>query len=146
MTSLRVLRAYLSVQNASVHLLLLPCIYTILPIYWLTSSPCPLFATGEPAQECPQAPVLDLAETSDDDIILTASTYRTVSCMHPATPSLSCIVTSESGKQQVVTGSYDGIARLWDLRITKGTVKSFKVWDGMNVLAVDGVGMWHRRN
>ncbi|KAG1784273.1 hypothetical protein EV702DRAFT_1191271 [Suillus placidus] len=33
-----------------------------------------------------------------------------------------------------------GIARLWDLRSTKGAVTSFRVWDGMKVLAVDWVG------
>ncbi|KAG2124881.1 ribosome biogenesis protein YTM1 [Suillus clintonianus] len=101
----------------------------------------------------PERPMLDLAETPDGNIVLAASTDHTVSIfdlrvsslssstgimMHPATPS--CIATSESGKQQVVTGGYDGIARLWDLRSTKGTVTSFRVWDGMKVLAVDWVG------
>jgi ribosome biogenesis protein YTM1 len=51
--------------------------------------------------------------------------------MHPATPP--CIAPSESGKQQVVTGTYDGIARLWDLQSTKGAVTSFRVWGGMKV-------------
>jgi ribosome biogenesis protein YTM1 len=96
--------------------------------------------------------MLDLAETPDGNILLGASTDRTVSIfdlrvsslssstgimMHPATPS--CIATSESGQQQVVTGAYDGVARLWDLRSTKGAVTSFRVWDGMKVLAVDWV-------
>lgn len=97
--------------------------------------------------------MLDLTETPDGNVLLAASTDRTVSIfdlrvsslssstgvmMHPATPS--CIATSESGKNQVVTGSYDGVARLWDLRSTKGAVTSFRVWDGMKVLAVDWVG------
>lgn len=101
----------------------------------------------------PERPMLDLAETPDGNVLLAASTDRTVSIfdlrvsslssstgvmMHPATPS--CISPSESGKHQVVTGSYDGIARLWDLRSTKGAVASFRVWDGMKVLAVDWVG------
>jgi ribosome biogenesis protein YTM1 len=100
----------------------------------------------------PERPMLDLAETPDGNILLGASTDRTVSIfdlrvsslssstgtmMHSATPS--CIATSESGKQQVITGAYDGVARLWDLRSTKGAVTSFKVWDGMKVLAVDWV-------
>ncbi|KAG1849167.1 WD40 repeat-like protein [Suillus subalutaceus] len=100
----------------------------------------------------PERPMLDLAETPDGNILLGASTDRTVSIfdlrvsslssstgimMHPATPS--CIATSESGKQQVVTGAYDGVARLWDLRSTKSAVTSFRVWDGMKVLAVDWV-------
>ncbi|KAG1768606.1 ribosome biogenesis protein YTM1 [Suillus placidus] len=100
----------------------------------------------------PERPMLNLAETPDGNILLGASTDRTVSIfdlrvsslssstgimMHSATPS--CIATSESGKQQVVTGAYDGVARLWDLRSTKGAVTSFRVWDGMKVLAVDWV-------
>ncbi|KAG2102879.1 ribosome biogenesis protein YTM1 [Suillus discolor] len=101
----------------------------------------------------PERPMLDLTETPDGNVLLAASTDRTVSIfdlrvsslssstgvmMHPTTPS--CIATSESGKNQVVTGSYDGVARLWDLRSTKGAVTSFRVWDGMKVLAVDWVG------
>ncbi|KAG1778845.1 hypothetical protein EV702DRAFT_967425, partial [Suillus placidus] len=87
------------------------------------------------------------------NVLLAASTDRTVSIfdlrasslssstgimMHPATPS--SIATSETGIHQVVTGSYDGVARLWDLRSTKGAVTSFRVWDGMKVLAVDWAG------
>ncbi|KAG1886502.1 WD40-repeat-containing domain protein, partial [Suillus subluteus] len=98
-------------------------------------------------------PMVDLAETPDGNVLLAASTDRTVSIfdlrisspssstgimMHPATPS--CIATAESGKHQVVTGSYDGIMRLWDLRSTKGAVTSFRAWDRMKVLAVDWVG------
>lgn len=101
----------------------------------------------------PERPMLDLAETPDGNVLLAASTDRTVSIfdlrvsslssstgimMHSATPS--CIATSDNGKHQVVTGSYDGVARLWDLRSTKGAVTSFKVWDRMKVLAVDWVG------
>jgi ribosome biogenesis protein YTM1 len=100
----------------------------------------------------PERPMLDLVETPDGNILLGASTDRTVSIfdlrvsslssstgvmMHPATPS--CIATSENGQKQVVTGAYDGVARLWDLRSTKGAVTSFRVWDGMKVLAVDWV-------
>jgi ribosome biogenesis protein YTM1 len=106
-----------------------------------------------PHQNVPERPMLDIAETPDGNVLFAASTDRTVSIfdlrvsslssstgimMHPATPS--CIATSENGKHQVVTGSYDGVARLWDLRSTKGAVTSSKVWDWMNVLAVDWVG------
>jgi len=104
-------------------------------------------------QNVPEKPMLDLAETPDGNVLLAASTDRTVSIfdlrvsslsssmgtmMHPSTPS--CIAPSESRKEQVVTGAYDGIARLWDLRSTKGAVTNFKVWDGMKILAVDWVG------
>jgi ribosome biogenesis protein YTM1 len=97
--------------------------------------------------------MLDLAENPDGNVLLAASTDRTVSIfdlrvsslsssagimMHSATPS--CIATSENGKHQVVTGSYDGVARLWDLRSTKGAVTSFEVWDRMKVLTVNWVG------
>ncbi|KAG2348226.1 WD40 repeat-like protein [Suillus weaverae] len=73
----------------------------------------------------PDRPMLDLAETADGNVLIAASTDRTVSIfdlrvsslssstgilMHPATPS--SIATSESGKHQVVTGGYGGVARL----------------------------------
>ena len=78
--------------------------------------------------------------------------------MHPATPS--CLVypsaaptfplnananaTSPStpSAHQVLTGAYDGIARLWDLRSLKSAVASVKTWDGTpkKILSVDWVG------
>lgn len=78
--------------------------------------------------------------------------------MHPATPScLVCPCTSvtsvnDSGETssstpvlsvpQVLTGAYDGIARLWDLRSLKSAVASIKAWDGTpkKILSVDWVG------
>jgi ribosome biogenesis protein YTM1 len=40
--------------------------------------------------------------------------------------------------QQVVTGAYDGVVRVWDLRSTKSAVASFRAWDGgKKVLGVD---------
>ncbi|KAG2118315.1 hypothetical protein DEU56DRAFT_838651 [Suillus clintonianus] len=47
--------------------------------------------------------------------------------MHPTTPL--CTATSESGKKQVVTGAYGGIARSWDMRSTACivTMKVFAV-------------------
>ncbi|KAG6854544.1 ribosome biogenesis protein ytm1 [Blastosporella zonata] len=60
--------------------------------------------------------------------------------MHPATPS--CVAPSTSGsRQQVVSGAYDGVVRLWDLRSTKGAVASFKPWsEGKKVLCVEWEG------
>ncbi|KAJ8596069.1 WD40 repeat-like protein [Rhizopogon salebrosus TDB-379] len=101
----------------------------------------------------PERLMLDLAETPDGNVLLAAPTDRTVSIfdlrvsssslsssagimMHPATPS--CIAPSGSGKQQVVTGAYDGVARLWDLQSTKGAVTSFRVWGGKKVCG--GIG------
>jgi ribosome biogenesis protein len=55
---------------------------------------------------------------------------------HPSTPSSVTVCTTNS--HQVVTGAYDGIVRVWDLRSMKGAMASFKVWDGVKkVLSVD---------
>ena len=78
--------------------------------------------------------------------------------MHPATPS--CLVypsaaptpplnanangpsPSTPSAHQVLTGAYDGIARLWDLRSLKSPVASVKAWDGTpkKILSVDWAG------
>jgi len=66
----------------------------------------------------------------------TALSSATLSFMHPSTPS--SVTLSPTSDSQIITGSYDGVARLWDLRSTKSAVASFKVWDGeKKVLAVD---------
>ncbi|KAK2466569.1 hypothetical protein APHAL10511_001431 [Amanita phalloides] len=71
------------------------------------------------------------------------------SFMHPTTPS--CIAlptypgssTSSNMANQVVTGAYDGIVRVWDLRSTKSAVASFdgfgsdKDKDSKKILGVD---------
>ena len=58
------------------------------------------------------------------------------SFLHPSTPS--CVTVSTTNSHQVVTGAYDGIVRVWDLRSMKGAMATFKVWDGMKkVLSVD---------
>lgn len=58
---------------------------------------------------------------------------------HPATPS--CVAACESNWHQVVTGAYDGVVRVWDLRSTKAAMATFKAWDGgKKVLTVD----WRR--
>ncbi|KAG6380478.1 ribosome biogenesis protein YTM1 [Boletus reticuloceps] len=115
----------------------------------------------------PERPMLDLVVTPDGHTVLASSTDRTVSIfdlrspslasttgtlMHPATPS--CLVypvanasetlspPSTSSAPQVLTGAYDGIARLWDLRSLKSAVASVKAWDGSpkKILSVDWVG------
>ncbi|KAH7921924.1 ribosome biogenesis protein YTM1 [Leucogyrophana mollusca] len=117
----------------------------------------------------PEKPFLDLALTADGHIALAASTDRSVSIYdlrsssssltnsigaltHPAT--VSCIVPSSGApakstagsldtaytQHQLITGAYDGIARLWDLRSTKAAVAVFKVWHEKKILSVDWVG------
>ncbi|EIN14717.1 ribosome biogenesis protein YTM1 [Punctularia strigosozonata HHB-11173 SS5] len=103
-----------------------------------------------------EKPFLDLALTADGHTALTASTDRFVtiydlrsqgdatalsassgSLPHPSTPS--CVCVGPSGSQQVVTGAYDGVARIWDFRSTKSALASLKTWDGsgQKVLGVD---------
>ncbi|KAG6896992.1 ribosome biogenesis protein ytm1 [Termitomyces sp. T32_za158] len=71
------------------------------------------------------------------DVRLSPSdTTAPVSFSHPATPS--CVAASDSGSQQVVSGAYDGVVRLWDLRSTKGAVATFSPWErGVKVLCVE---------
>ena len=89
--------------------------------------------------------------STDGTTVLAASTDRTVAVYdtrdtgavaatvstlsHPATPS--CVVAGAEG-HQAMTGAYDGVARLWDLRSTKAAMSSFKVWDGQKkILSID---------
>jgi ribosome biogenesis protein len=61
------------------------------------------------------------------------------SLLHPSTPS--CVTVSTTNSHQVVTGAYDGIVRVWDLRSMKGAMATFKAWDGLKkVLSID----WRR--
>lgn len=98
--------------------------------------------------------MLDLSLTNDENTLLAASTDRTVSIfdlrgsdfcstvgtlMHPAMPS--CLVCPRtSTAPQVMVGSYDGVARLWDLRSVRSAIASFRVWEGMKILDVDWAG------
>ncbi|KAF9007920.1 ribosome biogenesis protein YTM1 [Cyathus striatus] len=64
----------------------------------------------------------------------------TASFSHPATPS--CISAAPTNANQAVTGSYDGVVRVWDMRSTKGSVASFLAFgkDGQQrekILSVD---------
>lgn len=96
-----------------------------------------------------EKPFLDLDVSSDGRHGLATSTDRTMmlydlrsdnslvtasSFLHPATPS--CVSLSKSDNQ-VVTGAYDGVARVWDLRSTKSAMTSFRVWESQKILDVD---------
>ncbi|KAF5320460.1 hypothetical protein D9611_010791 [Ephemerocybe angulata] len=103
-----------------------------------------------------EKPFLDFAITPNGQSALAVSTDRsmtmydlritdlsaaTASFMHPATPS--CVAVSQDpASHQVVTGAYDGVVRVWDVRSTKAAVAVFKAWggDGKKILSVD----WQR--
>lgn len=69
--------------------------------------------------------------TSSSELRAASATF-----LHPATPS--CVSACEGNTHQVVTGAYDGVVRIWDLRSTKGAMATFKAWDGgKKVLSVD---------
>jgi len=70
-----------------------------------------------------------LYDLRSDNSLVTSSSF-----LHPATPS--CVSLSKSDNQ-VVTGAYDGIVRVWDLRSTKSAMTSFRVWESQKVLDVD---------
>lgn len=107
-------------------------------------------------QSAAEKPFLDLALTPDGHSALAVSTDRTMtlfdlraspthlaaaaaSFQHPATPS--CVAVCETNSHQAVTGAYDGIVRVWDVRSTKGAVATFRAWEGkQKVLSVD----WRR--
>ncbi|TFK87208.1 ribosome biogenesis protein YTM1 [Polyporus arcularius HHB13444] len=115
-------------------------------------------------------PFLDIALTANGHTALAASTDRTVSqydlraattsattpsvatLTHPATPSCIAVarpsasapaVSTSASEHQLVTGAYDGVVRLWDLRSTRAAVAAFRAWESnagtgpKKVLSVD---------
>lgn len=72
----------------------------------------------------------------DFRVASTTLSSATLSFMHLSTPS--SVALSPTSDSQIITGSYDGVARLWDLRSTKNPVASFKVWDGEKKVLVVG--------
>lgn len=117
----------------------------------------PLIISARP-QAASSKPFLDLAIQASGSSALACSTDRTVSqydfraavthlaaptasLVHPATPA--CVAVSPAaGEHQLVTGGYDGVVRLWDLRSTKSAVTSFRAWEatpakGGKILSLD---------
>jgi ribosome biogenesis protein YTM1 len=120
-------------------------------------STCVCFLTRQSAAEKPflsliatdsGLPFAVLALSTDRSMTLydlsSSSSSASASFMHPATPSCVALGRGSGMSQQVVTGAYDGVVRVWDLRSTKSAVASFRAWDGgKKVLGVDwdmGVG------
>ncbi|TFK52738.1 WD40 repeat-like protein [Heliocybe sulcata] len=113
-----------------------------------------------------EKPMTDLALMSSSQTALASATDRTVtaydlrvspsssspaiaSMLHPALPSCLSVPgshthtpssTSNSNMHQFISGAYDGVVRLWDLRSVKAPIASFKVAEGKKVLGVDWLG------
>ncbi|KAI0055481.1 WD40 repeat-like protein [Artomyces pyxidatus] len=62
-----------------------------------------------------------------------------VTFTHPATPA-ALAFSRAPGSQQFVSGAYDGVVRLWDLRSAGHEIVKMQVKDGGKVLGVDWVG------
>jgi ribosome biogenesis protein YTM1 len=85
-----------------------------------------------------------LAQTADRSRILASSTDRFVAVYdpreapslegpppllsHPALPS--SVSTHPTDSNKAITGAYDGIVRIWDLRSTKSAITAFEVTGG----------------
>ena len=100
--------------------------------------------------------MLDLTLSSNGHTVMAASTDRTISVydlrnssttlsaailslQHPATPS--CVIAGSNSAHQLVSGAYDGIVRVWDLRSVKSAITSFRAWGGQKkILSVDWAG------
>jgi ribosome biogenesis protein len=98
----------------------------------------------------------DLAVLADGATALGASTDRTVSVLdlrastttsaptstlpHPALPS--ALAAHPTDERRAMSGAYDGVVRVWDMRSAKAPVASFKGESGGKILSVDwGKGM-----
>ena len=108
-------------------------------------------------QSASEKPFLDVVVTSNGQSALGVSTDRTMTMydlraneltaatatfLHPSTPSCVAVPGGSPSSNQAVTGSYDGVVRVWDVRSTKAAVALFKAWEGkgQKVLSVD----WRR--
>lgn len=97
--------------------------------------------------------MLNMVVTPDDNTAVASSTDRTVSVydlrssqsnlkassislMHSSTPS--SVTLSPASAVQIITGAYDGVVRLWDLRSVKSAIATFRAWDGEHkIFSVD---------
>lgn len=107
-----------------------------------------------------EKPMLDLAVMSNGQTALACAMDRTVSVydfrtsaaslavpqvasfQHPSVPSTVC--THQDDAYRAITGCYDGVVRIWDIRSPKAAVSSFAVWpktkdkpDPQKILSLD---------
>ncbi|TDL22560.1 WD40 repeat-like protein [Rickenella mellea] len=99
-----------------------------------------------------EKPFIDLISSSDGSALLAASTDRSITAYDPrlfssslsssAPPAIasltqqstpSSLSPSPSNTHQFVSGGYDGVVRLWDVRSVKGAVASFRYTGDANV-------------
>jgi len=74
------------------------------------------------------------------DLRATSTQSTSMSFAHPAVPAA---LAYGGEDQQFVSGAYDGVVRLWDLRSAAREMASFRVWEGKEgrkVLGVDWAG------
>ncbi|KAF8625850.1 hypothetical protein AX17_006746 [Amanita inopinata Kibby_2008] len=119
------------------------CLHTI------TASEKPFTSLALPSPDTALAVSTDRTMVLYDLRIPTSATPPSAptSFLHPATPSCIALPTYSSSTSasvnQIVTGAYDGIVRVWDLRSTKSAVSSFDAFgkdrdgDSKKVLSLD---------
>ncbi len=72
------------------------------------------------------------------DLRVGANTAAAVKFPHAATPV--ALVFAQGSGTQFVSGAYDGVVRIWDMRSATREVVNARVWEGQKVLALDWAG------
>lgn len=98
----------------------------------LSLPPASLHASSD-ENYTPGAPTTILAASTDRTMTVfdirtssSASVGASLSFLHQSTPS--CISTNLEAPYQVITGAYDGIVRVWDVRSNKGAMATMRAW------------------
>ncbi|GJJ08111.1 hypothetical protein Clacol_002319 [Clathrus columnatus] len=99
----------------------------------------------------PERPFTDIAVQADGNIVVAASTDRTASVLDLRTSNTSSapilsfsfsslpstLVAHPADERRFMSGSYDGIVRIWDIRSPKVAVAHFKSEKGGKILSTD---------
>jgi len=72
------------------------------------------------------------------DLRIGTSVAAAVKFPHPAMPAT--VVFAQGSATQFVSGAYDGVVRIWDVRSATREVAVARVWDGQKVLALSWAG------